>query len=248
MNKNVSPKTYKDFKTRTEFVDYLGLYHGDRHDPTPDWVQIDSITPDVFAQELQMILQDLNSVRDSWNNQSINDIEKSVAKKGPKQLDIMSGQKNEKIAAGYRSDAPMYRIHNCQEHSIFNDYAKQIGLQASVARYHVQFPGEVTVWHTDIYSPAHEFLAHMDDIPDEQIGKDRNIRRIIIALEDWDWGHLLIFGNTPWVNWNAGDVIYWEYGVPHGAANMGFQPRISVSITGLASDRFLEKCRAASNA
>lgn len=240
--------TYKDFKTRSEFVDHLGLYHGNRHDPAPDWIKIDSIAPELFADELKMILDDIISVRETWNNQSINDIEKSVAKKGPRQLDIMRGQKDEKIAAGYKPDAAMYRVQNCIEHSFFNDYAKQIGLKASVSRYHVQFPGEVTVWHTDIYSPAHEFLADMDNIPDEQIGHDRNIRRIIIALEDWNWGHLLIFGKTPWINWDAGDVIYWEYGVPHGGANMGFKPRISVSITGLVSAQFLKQCDAARNA
>jgi hypothetical protein len=239
--------TYKDFKTRTEFVDYLGLYHGDRHDPRPDWIKIDTVSYESYAKELETILHDLDHVRETWNNQSIIHIEQSVAKKGSKQLEIMQGQKQEKIAAGYSADAAMYRVQNCAADSVFNDYAKQIGLQASVSRYHVQFPGEVTVWHTDIYSPAHEFLAHMDDIPDEEIGKDRQIRRILISLQDWDWGHMLIFGKTPWVNWNAGDVIYWEYGVPHGSANMGFKPRVSVSITGLASDSFLTKCDNARN-
>ncbi len=234
--------TYKDFETRTEFVDHLGLYHGDRHDPRPDWIKIDTVSTDLYSKELGMILHNLDHVRETWNNQSIIHIEQSVAKKGSKQLAIMQGQKQEKIVAGYSPDAAMYRVQNCATDSVFNDYAKQIGLQASVSRYHVQFPGEVTVWHTDIYSPAHEFLVHMDDLPDEELGKDRQIRRILISLQDWDWGHLLIFGKTPWVNWDAGDVIYWEYGVPHGSANMGFKPRISVSITGLVSDLFLEKC------
>jgi len=234
--------TYKDFETRTQFVDYLGLYHNNRHDTKPDWAKIGSISSETYASELQMILDNIQSVRDTWNNQSIEQIERSVAKKGPKQLEIMKGQKQEKIAAGYQSGAAMYRVQNCADDSVFNGYAKQIGLESSVARYHVQFPGEVTVWHTDIYSPAHEFLSHMDDIPDEKVGLDRQIRRILIALEDWDWGHMLIFGKTPWINWDAGDVIYWEYGVPHGSANMGFKPRISVSITGMITDRFMDQC------
>lgn len=233
--------TYKDFKTRTEFVNHLGLYHGDRHDPRPDWSKIDTVSSELYAKELGIILHDLDHVRETWNNQSIQHIEQSVAKKSAKQLEIMQGQTQEKIDAGYSPDRAMYRVQNCAADSVFNDYAKQIGLQDSVSRYHVQFPGEVTVWHTDIYSPAHEFLAHADDISDEQIGQDRQIRRILIALQTWDWGHLLIFGKTPWVNWDAGDVIYWQYGVPHGSANMGFTPRISVSITGLAGTRFLEK-------
>jgi hypothetical protein len=137
----------------------------------------------------------------------------------------------------------MYRVKNCGPNSYFTQLAEEIGLKQGFARYHLQFPGEVTAWHTDIFSPAHEFLAAgSEDIADQEVGLDRNIRRIIIALEDWDWGHILVFGKTPWINWNAGDVIFWEYGVPHGAANMAYKPRMSVSITGISTDKFKEVC------
>jgi hypothetical protein len=235
--------TYKDFETRTEFVDHLGLYHNDRTRGDRDFFKIATIDPGRYQSELQEIHLNLKTIFSSWNNQSIEQIEKSVEKKGQRQLDIMQGQKQEKIRAGYHPSAAMYRIKNCVPDSYFSEFAKDIGLKYGLARYHVQFPGEVTAWHTDIFSPAHEFLVGgLDDIPDSEIGQDRNIRRILIALEEWDWGHILSFGKTPWVNWNAGDVIYWDYGVPHGGANMGYKPRISVSITGQITDKFLEIC------
>ena len=236
-------KTYKDFKTRTDFIKYLDLY---KPGTNPDFVEIDQIDPIKYTSELEQILKNIDVIKNTWNNQSVHAIEQSVAKSGQKQLDIMQGQKTEKLHAGYKSNQAMFRVSNCNGDSYFQEFAQHIGLQNSLARYHVQFPGEVTAWHTDIFSPSHEFLQLSTDkagneIDDNDVGKDKNIRRIIIALQDWDWGHFLVFGHSPWQNWRAGQVIYWEYGVPHGSANMGYTPRISVSITGQASAKFVER-------
>jgi hypothetical protein len=135
----------------------------------------------------------------------------------------------------------MYRIKGSPKDSVFYELAKDLGFESAYIRYHVQFPGEVTVWHTDIYSPSHEFLPNYNqDTGDEHVGKDTGIRRIIIALEDWDWGHVFHFGSTSWTHWNVGDVVYWDYGVPHCSANMGYTPRISASITGSVTDKFYQ--------
>ena len=188
---------------------------------------------------LEYIKENLNFIKANWNNQSIEQIESAVADLGPRHLDIMAGQKNDKLRAGYQSNSPMYRVSKCGANSIFQQLAKDIGLDHHVARYHIQFPGEVTIFHTDIFSPAHEFLPEtMKNISDDQVGKDIGVRRVLIALEDWEWGQVLMFGAQSWSQWQAGDIIYWKYGVPHCGANMGFVPRISVSITGLATDKF----------
>lgn len=235
--------TYKDFETRTEFVNYLGLYNQSCSNTQPDFLKIANIEKQHYQHELRDILKNLEDIRKFWNNQSVSQIEQTVRKKGQRQIDIMQGQKTEKIRAGYHPDAAMYRVSNCKPDSYFVNFAETIGLKNSLARYHVQFPGEVTSWHTDIFSPAHEFLADIvGEQTDESVGTDRNIRRILIALEPWDWGHILVFGKTPWLEWQAGDVIYWDYGVPHGGANMGYTPRISVSITGQITDKFTEIC------
>jgi hypothetical protein len=235
MNNHI--KTFRDFSTRTKFVDYLGLYKPNKDGK--DLLQISSIKKSDYQYELEEILKNLDTVSRTWNNQSVNDIEKSVAKQGPRQLEVMEGQKNEKLQAGYTPDQPMFRIKLCEANSYFYQLAQEIGLEKSLARFHVQFPGEVTAWHTDIYSPAHEFLDQSaQDADDLSVGQDKNIRRVLIALENWQPGHMLMFGQTTWTNWKAGDVVYWEYGVPHGAANMGYTPRISVSITGRMTDKF----------
>lgn len=239
-------KTFNDFVTRTEFVNYLGLYKSNKS--ANDFIKIDSIQKENYDAELIKIHSDIELIQETWNNQSVNAIEKSVAKQGQRQLDIMQGQKTEKLLAGYKPDQPMYRVNNCSTDSYFYELADTLGLKNSLARYHVQFPGEVTAWHTDIFSPSHEFLnENQTDLSDESVGRDKNIRRLMIALEDWQPGQFLLFGNTPWLNWSAGDVIYWDYGVPHGSANMGYAPRVSVSITGQITDQFTKLCNHARN-
>jgi len=227
---------YADFDSRLEFVKALNLYHYDLNGSVTEFVTIKNSCSG-FESEVDQIKSNFDIIRQTWNDQSINQIEKSVSKQGKSQLDIMLGQKNDKVRAGYQADAPQYRISKCNEESIFNKLGEHIGLEQSYARYHVQFPGEVTAFHTDIFSPAHEFLPALPGHHTE-IGKDTGIRRVLIALQDWNWGQVLMFGTGCWTQWKAGDMIYWDYGIPHCASNMGYEPRISVSITGLATDKF----------
>jgi hypothetical protein len=234
-------KTFKDFDSREEFVRSLNLFHNDLDKKQKEFNVVHGLCNQNFVPELNNIKKNLDFVQTHWNNQSIEHIEASVSQYGVSQMEIMQGQKNDKVRAGYLPSMPMYRVNQCNNNSVFYQLAESLGLTHSVARYHVQFPGEVTAMHTDIFSPAHEFLPDVvKNIPDSKIGHDNNVRRILIALEDWRWGQTLMFGATSWVQWKAGDIAYWNYGVPHGAANMGYSPRITASITGLATDKFFE--------
>jgi len=237
---NIFMKTVKDFDSREEFVRSLNLFHHDPNKQQKEYNVVQGLCQS-FSLELDSIKNNLDFIQHNWNNQSIEQIEKSVVEHGPEQIQVMQGQKNDKLRAGYSSDLPMYRVHQCNSDSVFYQLAKDIGLTHAVARYHVQFPGEVTAMHTDIFSPAHSFLPDIiKNIPVHQIGQDNNVRRILIALEDWNWGQTLMFGANSWTQWKAGDVVYWKYGVPHGAANMGYSPRIMASVTGLATDTFFK--------
>lgn len=232
--------TYRDFDSREEFVRSLNLFHYDLKKTQKEFITVSNQCPD-FSVELNNIKENIDLVKHEWNNQSIEQIEEVVKASGETNLDIMRGQKNDKLNAGYDPETPMYRVKQCNNSSVFYELAKQIGLENSCARAHVQFPGEVTIFHTDIFSPSHEFLPDtIKNIPEEKIGHDNGVRRILIALEDWCWGQTIMFGAQSWSQWKAGDIAYWNYGVPHCAANMGYIPRISVSITGLATDKFFK--------
>lgn len=232
-------ETYRDFDSREDFIRSLSLYHNDPTvRPGQDFSLIGKVVSN-YQSELYNIRSNINLIKQSWHDQSIAAIEKSVSQLGHRQLEIMAGQKKDKLNAGYDIKQPMYRVHKVPCHSIFLLVAKKLGLDHAIGRYHVQFPGEVTTWHTDIFAPAQEFLPDfIQNIQDDQIGQDLGIRRIIVALEDWHWGQCMMFGTSVWHQWQAGDIIFWNYGMPHCAANAGFEPRIFASITGLATEDF----------
>jgi hypothetical protein len=53
-----------------------------------------------------------------------------------------------------------------------------------------------------------------------------------VFLEDWQSGHYAEYNNQPYVNWKAGDCVYWQYDLSHMAANIGISPRFTLQITG----------------
>lgn len=63
-------------------------------------------------------------------------------------------------------------------------------------------------------------------------GQEHRIRRAIIFLEDWKPGHYSEINGHGLINWSAGDVVEWEYDVPHAAANIGLEDRYTLQITG----------------
>ena len=63
-------------------------------------------------------------------------------------------------------------------------------------------------------------------------GKEQDIRRAIVFLEDWQSGHYFELDGKPLLEWQAGNVIQWEYDAPHMAANFGLLPRYTLQITG----------------
>ena len=63
-------------------------------------------------------------------------------------------------------------------------------------------------------------------------GKEHTISRALILLEDWKPGHYLDCMGRAFVHWRAGDVVEWTYDTPHTAANIGFEDRYTLQITG----------------
>ncbi len=246
--KKAKTKTWKDFDSREEFFRYLGYYHYDKNKSDKDSYVIMGRVTENFDSEVAYLKENIEHIKKSWNDQSPAAVAKSVKELGPRAEAVMAAQANDKKLAGYKDDAPMYRTENTDPNSIFYKIAKKLGLDFPLCRWHVQFPGETTFWHVDIFHPAHKFLppvAH--NIPDERVGHDPNIRRLMIALEDWDWGQMMLFGKTTYVNWRKGDIVYWPFGMPHAMANCGLAPRMSVSITGMQTGKFKKNLRIKKN-
>jgi len=63
--------------------------------------------------------------------------------------------------------------------------------------------------------------------------KEKTVVRALIMLEDWKHGHYLDMDDKAIVDWKAGDYAIWTSDVPHTAANIGFDDRYTLQITGL---------------
>lgn len=59
----------------------------------------------------------------------------------------------------------------------------------------------------------------------------KDVRRVLIMLEDWKPGHYLEIDGEGVVNWIAGDYFVWENDVPHAASNIGIDDRYTLQIT-----------------
>lgn len=83
------------------------------------------------------------------------------------------------------------------------------------------WPGDVIPRHTDTYVCYCRYWQ----VPPERVV------RILVMLEDWRPGHLLEVEHQPITDYPAGTFVYWTYGTPHMAGNIGSQPRYSLQIT-----------------
>lgn len=84
--------------------------------------------------------------------------------------------------------------------------------------------GTILPTHSDIYKKYIELF--------DLKGKEQNIRRAIVFLEDWQPGHYAEYMDQAYINWKAGAVVEWHYDTPHMAANLGLAPRYTLQITG----------------
>lgn len=231
---------YRHFDSREKFLQSLGHWHYDKSAaPINEFKKICKVTTD-FQHELSDLKQQLDLIRTTWNDQSIATIRSEVSKTKNSEfnLDVMQAQEQDKLRAGYHKQKSMYHVKKVDENSVWEIIGNRFGLDNALTRLHIQFPGDITVWHTDIFSPYHDLLPGQIELNEETVGQDLGLRRILIALEDWDWGQCFMFGAQTWSQWSAGDVIYWKFGTPHCAANMGFTPRICLSVTGNITEKF----------
>ena len=71
----------------------------------------------------------------------------------------------------------------------------------------------------------------------------KKLVRIIIHLQDWVPGQFMLWGNQNVQQWKAGDSISYDPNIPHGTANASRYRRYSLRITGIPSDKTLEKMK-----
>jgi hypothetical protein len=94
-----------------------------------------------------------------------------------------------------------------------------------LARLIVYMPGHGIPWHRDTLDGWNQrFPQHHDKI----------VKRKLLMVSDWHWGHMLQLDNCVLSHWSSGDVYNIPLGEWHLSANQGVMPKITVSITGVA--------------
>ena len=118
--------------------------------------------------------------------------------------------------------------------------ADSFNLAKTQLRCHVQKTGQMFTRHLD---PIHRMFADRPRPPGEfnydDCGYDPlDIVRLTVMLEDWDPGQFIIYGNTVYQQWRAGDYHIFDWpNVPHATANASLSTRITLQITGLRTEQ-----------
>ena len=88
----------------------------------------------------------------------------------------------------------------------------------------VQMPGH-TIWsHVDTFS---SFIRRTKGTADYSV-----LRRYMVFVKDWDWGHFFHYGNHCLNQWKAGDCWDLKPGIYHGSANAGMSPKLTIHWSG----------------
>lgn len=136
----------------------------------------------------------------------------------------------------YRKTDRAENINTEPEYDVLHRIIKYLDMEVQQARLHVQKLGMVTPIHIDQQmrnarsDRREQWLGH---------GGDKNplvLRRWLIHLQDWDYGHVWQFGNTYHQGYKSGSAVTYDWvNMPHGTANFGFNPRVTFQITGFVS-------------
>lgn len=133
---------------------------------------------------------------------------------------------------GYdESSTSAYRIFSDEHASafapvleVFRDLHGMVHPTASIIH---QKPGGIIPWHYDTFSYY---------VRKFRVQEPRSVRRYLVFVEDWSWGHYLLVGNSVVHQWRAGDVITWPYRMRHLSANAGLTPKLTIQITGVLAN------------
>ena len=124
------------------------------------------------------------------------------------------------------------------EYAILLRMIDELEVEVHQSRMHIQKLGQVTPIHIDQqmrYARPGWRKVWTD------AGADKNplkLRRFLVHLQDWDYGHVWQFGNTYHQGYKAGTCITYDWcNMPHGTANFGFTPRVTFQFTGFIGDK-----------
>lgn len=114
---------------------------------------------------------------------------------------------------------------------------------SALPRFLVYMPGNVLPWHFDTLNGWCRENAHLnpritDDSdapmyePGTHICDIGFVKRYLVMVNDWHWGHMLQMENSFFPRWKSGEVYDIPANVYHLSANAGIELKMTCSITG----------------
>ena len=136
----------------------------------------------------------------------------------------MEGYHNDLTRAGFTSHNTGGNQRRDDLPEEFHKMAELSGLKDPQIMFLEQPPGRSIPWHRDSYNNYRRNFAKVSD--------DTEVIRYLVQLNDWNWGHYVLIGNTPIHQYRIGDIHCWREGVYHATGNVGYWPRYCLTITG----------------
>lgn len=164
-------------------------------------------------------------------------------------MDVLrgTGGNYDDVSCGYKLNLEVLRkngewdIDERPQFDVFRRMAKELGIDVHQMRINCQMLGQLLPMHIDQnmrYARPHWRKIWVEGGGDKDPDK---LRRILINLLPWDYGHVWHFGSHFYSHYPAGEAISFDcWNVPHGTSNIGFSPRVTLQITGFISDRTRE--------
>jgi hypothetical protein len=201
-------------KSSWEITRTRSQYHfdTDKIDPRWDTVKLVKQLENTWADELAKVIEDSNPVTWRTRGKSNDPLQRASEEYDQEEYDL------ERI--GMSKDYVLTNL-NYQLTPELQRIADSFNLDNSMARLHVQWPGQV--WN-----------LHIDKLEKWMPEDPTRVERYFVQLTDWQQGHFWSFGNYTWQNWCAGDVVTFDWlNVPHSTANAGHSPRVTLQVTGV---------------
>lgn len=190
------------------------LYHFDNSIVDPRWDTV----------------QQLGQIECSWSQQLLEAIDQSHAvtwRTRGRDSDPLSRSAEEYDQEEYDLEQQGYGRNHVVSNltynlaPVFEDLVRQFALDQTMARIHVQHPGQV--WN-----------LHLDKLEKWMPTNPQLVVRYFVQLTDWQQGHFWSYGNFVYQGWKAGDVTTFDWlNVPHATANAGHVARATLQITGI---------------
>jgi len=93
-------------------------------------------------------------------------------------------------------------------------------------------PGQILPWHHDNLGNWCRNNKNLNPDIDAKMCDLGPIKRYLVMITDWHWGHVLQFQNSYFPRWKKGEVYDLPIPQPHCSANMGMRLKLTCSISG----------------